>query len=91
MQPAEFFVDEFTTPVVLPYGRTIRGIFSNPQKSVNIGFAGINSPEPTLCLLDADAVDLVEDDQLFIDGKAYKIRPPESAGEGVTLLRLYES
>lgn len=81
MNAAAFFIPEWTTPVRLPDGNLVDGIFDQQTLAASIGI-GIDAPNPQIALLVADAATLKEAETLIIKSKKYTIRyiPPEDDG-----------
>jgi len=84
MDPEEFFIDEFTVPVVLPNNSTTTGIFDNLSASA----FDITAPAPQLTLRQADAVTCHENDILLVDLREYRIKHRDAPEDGVVLLHL---
>jgi hypothetical protein len=76
--------DEFTKPVILPDGSTVRGVFDNQSADP----LGINTVAPQVTLAAEVAAGLVEDDVLRVAGTSYQVRGKEHDDEGLTVVQL---
>ena len=87
MYADEFFIHEWTKPVVLPNGTETTGIFTSRGSEVSVGI-GIDAAQPNVALREADAEGLEEGDTLVIDGKQYLARTFDPPDEGITIVYL---
>jgi hypothetical protein len=83
--PAEILqTDEFTKPVILPDGSTVRGVFDNQSADP----LGIDTTAPQVTLAAEVAAVLVEGDVLRVENTSYIVRGKEHDDEGLTVIQL---
>lgn len=84
MTPEEFFIEEFTKPVILPNRAVTRGIFENQSAVV----FDVETVAPQVSLLQADADLCRSGDLIRVDGVEYRVKNKEYQDEGIELVRL---
>jgi hypothetical protein len=89
MDPEEFFIPEFTTPVTMPDGESVQGIFDNQHLAIALGVE-IDASEPVVALLSTTAAGLRDGSRLGIKGKRYQAKTFEPDGDGITIVKLRE-
>lgn len=86
----------FGTPVILPDGALVQGIFDPvgelrgaPWSEVGLAVRLSQQPNPTVHLLDATAATLTTESALTIEGAIYRVTaPPTPDGSGLTRVEL---
>ena len=84
MDTEEFFIDEFTSPVILPDNTVTTGIFDNQPATA----FDTNTSAPRVELRAADAARCREGDSIYISGTEYIIKNREPTGDGPIILHL---
>lgn len=82
MNTAEFFTD-FAVPATVR-GRTVPVIFD--EQYIDAG--GVESSQPAATCESASVADVEQDDELQVDGRAFRVVGVQPDGTGVTVLRL---
>lgn len=87
MDPEEFFIPEWTTPVSMPGGAVVDGIFDKQHLQAAFDIP-IDANAPQVALLSSDADGLNDGDPLIISGKQYRSKGFEPDGQGITIVKL---
>ncbi len=87
MDPEEFFIPEWTKPVILPNGVETTGIFSSKGAEITFGI-GIDASRPSVVLREVDATALREGDILIIADQEFYAKTFDPPDEGLAVIYL---
>lgn len=87
MNAEEFFIPEWTKPVILPDGTETTGIFESKGVEVPVGY-GIDAAQPSVTLREAEAAALNEGDLLIIAGAEFHAKTFDPPDEGLAVVYL---
>ena len=81
-------VNTFSTPVRLPSGQTVGGVFDIPTEEGQLAKLQLDYSIPVISVLDSDAALINDGDTLTIKGKDYVAGKQLPDGAGLTVILL---